>query len=189
LGWQIWYKKQSQIITLIIGFSIAFVFNVNTIEIVKKLATDKEAAKKMTELSVQYIASHKDSTGHLTEYHDSVANLYFQKTDSIIQTDIKNANAVIGLGWKFPENKKWITCKPTWKKHKHCQIPCKKEIIQKFNWKQKISFIMKGVSFRKLLGYFLTAIAISFGAPFWFDLLSKFVSIRGAGSKPIAKKQ
>ena len=36
----------------------------------------------------------------------------------------------------------------------------------------------------KLAGLLLTALAVSLGAPFWFDLLSKFVNIRGAGVKP-----
>lgn len=35
-----------------------------------------------------------------------------------------------------------------------------------------------------ILGCFVTALAISLGAPFWFDLLSKVVKLRGAGSKP-----
>jgi len=33
-------------------------------------------------------------------------------------------------------------------------------------------------------GWLLTAVAISFGAPFWFDLMSKLVSIRSSGTKP-----
>lgn len=33
----------------------------------------------------------------------------------------------------------------------------------------------------KLLGFFITAIAVSLGAPFWFDLLNRFVNIRSAG--------
>jgi hypothetical protein len=39
----------------------------------------------------------------------------------------------------------------------------------------------------KLLGWLLTAIAISLGAPFWFDLLNKVISIRGAGRSPEEK--
>jgi hypothetical protein len=35
-----------------------------------------------------------------------------------------------------------------------------------------------------LLGIAITAGSLSFGAPFWFDLLVKFVNIRRAGSKP-----
>jgi hypothetical protein len=33
-------------------------------------------------------------------------------------------------------------------------------------------------------GWLLTGLALSLGAPFWFDLLSKFINIRGAGEKP-----
>ncbi|WP_343693876.1 hypothetical protein [Chitinophaga sp.] len=33
---------------------------------------------------------------------------------------------------------------------------------------------------RKVLGFLITALAISLGAPFWFDLLNKFVSLRSA---------
>jgi hypothetical protein len=38
--------------------------------------------------------------------------------------------------------------------------------------------------FAKILGLLITALAISLGAPFWFDLLSKIVDIRSAGIKP-----
>ena len=38
----------------------------------------------------------------------------------------------------------------------------------------------------KILGWIVTALAISMGAPFWFDLLRKVVNIRGAGKKPEA---
>lgn len=44
-----------------------------------------------------------------------------------------------------------------------------------------------GPFFSKLLGLFLTAIAISLGAPFWFDLLNKVISIRTAGRAPHEK--
>jgi hypothetical protein len=35
-------------------------------------------------------------------------------------------------------------------------------------------------------GWLITALAISLGAPFWFDLLNKFVQLRGTGAKPPA---
>jgi hypothetical protein len=41
-----------------------------------------------------------------------------------------------------------------------------------------------GLWLYKALGLFLTVFAVSLGAPFWFDLLSKIVNIRGAGIKP-----
>jgi hypothetical protein len=36
----------------------------------------------------------------------------------------------------------------------------------------------------RLLGWMLTILAISLGAPFWFDMLNKLVNIRSAGKSP-----
>lgn len=36
------------------------------------------------------------------------------------------------------------------------------------------------------IGWLISALAISLGAPFWFSLLSRFLSVRGAGQKPAA---
>jgi hypothetical protein len=36
-----------------------------------------------------------------------------------------------------------------------------------------------------LCGWLLTAIAVSLGAPFWFDLINKFINIRMVGQKPL----
>ncbi|PTV50755.1 hypothetical protein [Acinetobacter pittii] len=35
-----------------------------------------------------------------------------------------------------------------------------------------------------IIGCFITACSVLFGAPFWFDLLKSFVNIRGTGKKP-----
>lgn len=36
----------------------------------------------------------------------------------------------------------------------------------------------------KILGWTVTALSVSLGAPFWFDLLRSFVSLRSSGNKP-----
>jgi hypothetical protein len=41
--------------------------------------------------------------------------------------------------------------------------------------------------FLKVVGWILTAIAVSLGAPFWFDLLNKFISVRGSMKPKEAK--
>ncbi len=40
----------------------------------------------------------------------------------------------------------------------------------------------------KFFGLLFTAAAVSLGAPFWFDLLKKFVNLRGAGKAPDKQK-
>jgi hypothetical protein len=41
----------------------------------------------------------------------------------------------------------------------------------------------------KLLGLLISIGAVSLGAPFWFDALSKFINLRGAGTPPGEKKK
>jgi len=41
----------------------------------------------------------------------------------------------------------------------------------------------------KLFGLMISVFAVSLGAPFWFDLLSKFVNIRGGGTPPAKPKK
>jgi hypothetical protein len=44
-----------------------------------------------------------------------------------------------------------------------------------FHWKDVLS---------RLPGWLITALAVSLGAPFWFDVLNKFVNVRGSGKAP-----
>ena len=41
----------------------------------------------------------------------------------------------------------------------------------------------------KVVGLILTSLAVSLGAPFWFDLLSKFMNVRGTGQSPPGTNQ
>jgi len=40
-----------------------------------------------------------------------------------------------------------------------------------------------------LLGWLMTAVAVSLGAPFWFDVLKKFINLRSAGLVPKTSKE
>ena len=43
------------------------------------------------------------------------------------------------------------------------------------------------VWYRPLLGWFITAVAALFGAPFWFDMLQSIIRLKGAGPSPDEK--
>src|ERR1700722_18281033 len=51
-------------------------------------------------------------------------------------------------------------------------------------WADWKSWVPTDWPWSTILGWIVTAIAISLGAPFWFDVLTKFISIRGTGPKP-----
>jgi hypothetical protein len=39
-------------------------------------------------------------------------------------------------------------------------------------------------TFLKIVGWLVTAIAVTFGAPFWFDTVSKLGNLRVGGTRP-----
>jgi len=41
----------------------------------------------------------------------------------------------------------------------------------------------------KILGLAFTALALSLGAPFWFDMLNKVINLRGVGKRPSVEKE
>lgn len=182
-----WYKNQSQKITFVIGLALAISFNVDTISIVDILSKDKNAAKNLTNLSSQYIEGHKDATGNLTPEEDSTAMVLLSDAKNQINEDIMNANSIIGLGWNFPvDTVEYKIHKIHKKKGKITRKVIYKERLVELDILEKIQFIFTEIytNKRKMYGYLITALAISFGAPFWFDLLNKIMQIRGAGKKP-----
>ena len=62
-----------------------------------------------------------------------------------------------------------------------------KNVVAPKNYHADLFPFDTGPTWAKLIGLLLTAIAISLGAPFWFDLLNKVISIRAAGRSPEEK--
>src|SRR5579883_117244 len=53
---------------------------------------------------------------------------------------------------------------------------------KKVRFQEVLRIIYEGL--RMLLGWIISGIAISMGAPFWFDMLKKVMNVRGTGPKP-----
>jgi hypothetical protein len=51
-------------------------------------------------------------------------------------------------------------------------------------WSDGFSFPPNETGWWALLGWLVTALAVSLGAPFWFDILQRFINIRATGPKP-----
>lgn len=51
-------------------------------------------------------------------------------------------------------------------------------------WEKPVTDHSLGDLLRHLPGWFLTAVAVSLGAPFWFDVLNRFMKLRNAGRVP-----
>jgi hypothetical protein len=51
-------------------------------------------------------------------------------------------------------------------------------------WEKPVTDHSVGDLVRHFPGWFLTIVAVSLGAPFWFDVLNKIVKLRNAGRVP-----
>ena len=54
---------------------------------------------------------------------------------------------------------------------------------EKGNW-EALWAARPSILYRPLLGWFITAVAALFGAPFWFDMLQSIIRLKGAGPSP-----
>lgn len=162
-----WYKKYIQWVLFVIGFSIAVTFNVDSIEIARKLQRDPKLREQLVQQADAFVKAHPDlkedlaalqkdtsasSQKKITSYEmllakqDSLLHL----ADSMVKADISNVNGLLGIGLN---------------KYKANGFP---DLML------------------SLLGWAITALAISMGAPFWFDLLNKFMKLK-ASIAPSAK--
>lgn len=85
-----WYIKQTRTILFVIGFVLAISFNVDTIAIAKKLATDKTARDKMIEFASRV------SKDNPTLVNDSSTSSAMKEAFSKANANIQEARTIIG---------------------------------------------------------------------------------------------
>jgi len=187
-----WYKRKIQFILLLIGFSLAWFFNIDTLVIADKLSNDKEARAQMVSLAIAYVQNHKNDTvpspgaiGNGTS-NGSVDSLLRVKKQ--LEADIAKTHTILGAGG-WPPTKVIVTEDPKTKvkSYKPNIDPSALSTADKLTNKGSIEFspCEKWAYFLTLLynhffGFLITAIAISLGAPFWFDLLNKLMRLRAS---------
>jgi hypothetical protein len=152
-----WYKRWAQRRLLLAGALLAVVMNVDSIAIARSLYEDEPVRKAA-------VAQAVSAQGCPDLAADPRACLAGQ------QNILRGLS--VPLGWNLGdavaecrEPGRGATCWPG-------------EV-----WKAVTDTGGGGLPLR-LLGWLLTAAAVSFGAPFWFDALSKLGSLRTAGRRP-----
>ena len=141
-----WYKRRTQVWTIVIAAALTLVANADTIQITRKLWTDPVLRSAVVEEAK--VRAQKPRPTVSVEYKD--------EDDPTNPTVTRNeGNELSGkerellgqlIGWHsgWRENWSWFTP----------------------------------------LGWLLTILAISMGAPFWFDMLNKIMNVRFAGKSP-----
>ena len=203
-----WYKKQNQQILFVIGFFIAFSFNVDTIAIYRILSDNKSAREDLVKLAIASGTKYEeqikqiknqtkndtiklktltgaDTTIVTTSYYLSDTSL--SQTRKFVMEDVAKTSNILGLGWPDKDSCKVIEDLKNKNQSCKCSEAAKlsKESeakIESYNKKYycQANPYQSDKSMIRILGWVLTALAISLGAPFWFDLLNKVTYIRSS---------
>lgn len=183
-----WYKKHTQFILFFVGLSIAIVFNVDTMKIVDKLEKDPKLRGQLVQQADAFVQAHPDLDIKLKEkeieFRRAMATI--QKTDSAIHAN--STNDIMKLSLELENYKLLKSRRDTLLSRAETLI---KEDVQNIhhslglkweNYDHKSGLFMSLL--KSLLGWTITAIALSMGAPFWFDLLNKLMKLRGSVATP-----
>jgi hypothetical protein len=135
-----WYKRRTQIITLLLGILIAAVINVDTLSIANSLYTTASMRDSLVAAAQEYAVVNPAPAENSGQTQGS------SPEERISQNLEELRNLNIPIGWNSEDPHSIPTTSGGW--------------------------------VTKVLGCIITGFAISLGAPFWFDLLNKFVVIR-----------
>jgi len=235
-----WYKRQVQVILIIIGVVLAFMFNVDVIDITTKLSKDDKLRDKLVTSAVAYSKAHQELPGggegnpaaaaQKRTPSDSTDSAYrrevkdrFRRVDSMVDHDIHDVNTLLALGYEDYGKSDTAFIAELKDKHwvgilyvhgtKHVYDETRDSIRRRFRLtnnaamgpvpdsianamfydrevaaypiavKTAYMWYTLRMNKRKWLGFLLLGLAVSLGAPFWFDLLNKIVNLRSAGKK------
>lgn len=154
------YKKSAQLWVLLFSFLVTLSLNVDSIELATYFYENKGQAKRVADAAERTIndAALKEKINRIAADTAAARSADLDSikiaVDAIRDYHHKLTAYGLPIGWQH--------------------------VKQRF--KDDVSAFLYGLT--KVLGLIITGLAVSLGAPFWFDTLNKLVNLRSVGSKP-----
>jgi len=149
------YARKAKTWLFIIGVGLAAWLNADTWRLMQTFAREPALRRAAANLAE---STHQQLALAVTSADTTVRREARDKSIALLRQQLDSTAVVIPLGWA-PANRPFTACNNS--------FGCK---------------FGRGLLFA--LGIVLTGVAVSFGAPFWFDVLSKVSNVRAAGRKP-----
>lgn len=155
------YKRRAQIFLFVIGLALAIGLNMSTIDATKKLWTDPVVREQMLEEAKKAAPPVQNAATPPGNATDDLKKKTEQLQNDYTSLQTAYANAGIPFGWS---------------------ADARTQFAGNLSW----DWSKVGALVIILLGWIMTATAVSFGAPFWFDFLNQVLKLntRLSGSKP-----
>jgi hypothetical protein len=187
-----WYKNRVQVWTVVIASVVTILINADTIQIAQKLMINPALRDKIVQEAKNEHASNTDAsaptlteqqkadlsglTGWTSEFRlfhhlDACADLSLRGSQ-LTEADCRSES---DDKIKTNPNPKFVAA---WNSDSFPGTRLLSMIAIPWLWTVVPTHIV---------GWILTAIAASLGAPFWFDTLNKFMNVRAAGTSPTEK--
>lgn len=160
-----WYKKQTGVILFMIGLGMAWYYNIDAVNMYHILSTDKATQEQLVNIAIQ----NKDQLGKIiTAIPDPTPPKRTASKPNVIQSPTLSQS--VKTDTILLHNYKSLQ-----KQADQINNLMGLGYNSKRDWRDPDTWS---------IGFFITALAVSLGANFWFDLLSKLIALRAAGPKP-----
>jgi hypothetical protein len=166
-----WYKRQAQLLSVLIGFGLAVLTNADAVHVARRLWTDASLRATTTAAATVFERDHRPRAGDgpsaAAAAPEPAGTTAPQLPDSLALRLDKNLGeleaSTLPVGWMRDG---------------------KQDCVAQFCGDRGLP---PGNTFNILVlmlsGWSITALATSLGAPFWFDLLSKALQVRSSGNR------
>lgn len=198
-----WFKRKARIWLLLVAAIVCLVLNADSIMVGRMLWIDKELRAVVVKQADKYIQEHplSGTTVNPSQGQGSAAPADSSNDAKKLKENINKTlnNLQLPLGWVCPKEEelntikseclksllRWVCAKPDDADQKKVEGQIKPEDKKKPPIKDPRTVPTEGSPiFFKIMGLFFTMLAISFGTPFWTDLLNKFANLRKSGNVP-----
>jgi hypothetical protein len=171
-----WYKRKTQIVHVLLAAIVTVVINVDTVLVVNALSQNQALRDSVVAEAEAYAKNAPAPASTAAPQPAPTPPTDASSVETIQSLRKQLAQLDLPVGWILPgqrsydpENRDfrlWPGIRP-----------------HKGTWQQWVWLWLSTIRFH-LLGWLVTAAAISLGAPFWFDMLNKVINIRSAGRAP-----
>jgi hypothetical protein len=168
------FKRYSQGMALTIGFLVALLLNVDSINLTLYLWREPAVRQALAQSAANFEIPQQ-------EMESNPAQALQDFTDQF-------SGLSLPVGWVINESTSSsisdINCKlfPGDKQAFGIPVPWTNKCVAPPTSNNQNNLLLK------LIGIFITAMAARQGAPFWFDFLKRFVNLRGTGANPAEKE-
>ncbi|CCI15400.1 membrane hypothetical protein [Microcystis aeruginosa PCC 9807] len=156
------YKRNTQLVCLVLAFLIVIFFNLDSVNIAQKLFNDSTLRSLLVDGASNLVVSYK------TDPNDPNSQLDTKELEKSINQIFGNSLPIVPI---YENAANFINCPDK----NNCPLPGAKIFFSYLSYQK---FVLA------FIGWMVTTLAVYMGAPFWFQLLIKLVNIRSTGSRP-----